>query len=79
MMQSPGLEAGPADPGLDHLPELVRTRLDSWYPRRLPDRFNASQRTRVRRLLRPLPVSLALAGFLVAVVVAIALAGSPRH
>jgi hypothetical protein len=75
-MQSPGLEAGPADPGVHHLPQLVRTRLDSWYPRRLPARFRPSQRPRAPRLLRPVP--LALAALLLAVLAATALAGSPK-
>jgi hypothetical protein len=75
-MQTPGLEAGPADPGNRHLPELVRTRLDSWYPSRLAPRFQPSQRPRTRPFLRPLP--LVLAALLLVLLAATALAGSPR-
>ena len=75
-MQTPGLEAGPADPGNRHLPELVRTRLDSWYPSRLAPRFQPSQRPRTRSFLRPLP--LVLAALLLVLLAATALAGSPR-
>jgi hypothetical protein len=75
-MQTPGLEAGPADPGNRHLPELVRTRLDSWYPSRLAARFQPSQRPRTRPFLRPLP--LVLAALLLVLLAATALAGSPR-
>jgi hypothetical protein len=75
-MQTPGLEAGPADPGNRHLPELVRTRLDSWYPSRLAPRFQPSQRPRTPSFLRPLP--LVLAALLLVLLAATALAGSPR-
>ena len=75
-MQSPGLEGAPADPGVHHLPELVRARLDSWYPRRLPARFRPSQRPRAPRLLRPVP--LAFAALLLVLLAATALAGSPK-
>jgi hypothetical protein len=54
-MQTPGLGAGPADPGNRHLPELVRTRLDSWYPSRLAPRFQPSQRPRTRPFLAAAP------------------------
>jgi hypothetical protein len=76
MMESSGLEAGGADPGVRHLPELVRTRLDTWYPRRLPARFRPSRRSPAPRLLRPLP--LAFAALLLALLAAAALTGSPR-
>ena len=76
MMESPGLEAGGADPGVRHLPELVRTRLDTWYPRRLPARFRPSRPSPAPRLLRPLP--LAFAALLLALLAAAALTGSPR-
>jgi hypothetical protein len=75
-MQTPGLEAGPADPGKRHLPELVRTRLDSWYPSHLAPRFQPSQRPRPSPFLRPLP--LVLAALLLVLLAATALAGSPR-
>jgi hypothetical protein len=75
-MQSPGLEAVHADPGVRHLPELVRTRLDTWYPRRLPARFRPSRPSPAPRLLRPL--LLALAALLLALLAAAALTGSPR-
>jgi hypothetical protein len=76
MMESSGLEAGGADPGVRHLPELVRTRLDTWYPRRLPARFRPSRPSPAPRLLRPLP--LAFAALLLALLAAAALTGSPR-
>jgi hypothetical protein len=75
-MQTPGLEAGPADPGKRHLPELVRTRLDSWYPSHLAPRFQPSQRPRPSPFLRPLPLVLAV--LLLVLLAATALAGSPR-
>jgi hypothetical protein len=75
-MESSGLEAGGADPGVRHLPELVRTRLDTWYPRRLPGRFRPSRPSPAPRLLRPLP--LAFAALLLALLAAAALTGSPR-
>jgi hypothetical protein len=75
-MQSPGLEAVHADPGVRHLPELVRTRLDTWYPRRLPARFRPSRPSPAPRLLRPL--LLALTALLLALLAAAALTGSPR-
>jgi hypothetical protein len=75
-MQTPGLEAGPADPGKRHLPELVRTRLDSWYPSHLAPRFQPSQRPRTPPFLRPVP--LVLAAVLLVLLAATALAGSPR-
>jgi hypothetical protein len=75
-MQSPRLEAGPADPGMQHLPEVVRARLDSWYPSHLPARFRVPAPRRTPLLLRPLP--LALAALLLVLLAASAAAGSTR-
>src|SRR5437868_6774051 len=75
-MQSPRLEAGPADPGMQHLPDVVRTRLDTWYPSHLPARFRPRAQQRSPRLLRPLP--LALAALLLVLLAAGAAAGPTR-
>jgi hypothetical protein len=75
-MQSRRLEAGPADPGTHHLPDVVRSRLDSWYPSHLPARFRPPAPHRSPRLLRPLP--LALAALLLVLLAASAAAGPTR-
>src|SRR2546421_12935235 len=75
-MQSPRLEARPADPGMQHLPDVVRTRLDTWYPSHLPARFRPRVRPRPPRLLRPLP--LALAALLLVLLAAGAAAGPTK-
>jgi hypothetical protein len=75
-MQSRRLEAGPADPGMQHLPDVVRSRLDSWYPSHLPARFRPPTPHRSPRLLRPLP--LALAALLLVLLAASAAAGPTR-
>jgi hypothetical protein len=75
-MQSRRLEAGPADPGMQHLPDVVRTRLDTWYPSHLPARFRPRAQQRSPRLLRPLP--LALAALLLVLLAAGAAAGPTR-
>jgi hypothetical protein len=75
-MQSRRLEAGPADPGTHHLPDVVRSRLDSWYPSHLPARFRPPTPHRSPRLLRPLP--LALAALLLVLLAAGAAAGPTR-
>lgn len=75
-MQSRRLEAGPADPGMQHLPDVVRTRLDTWYPAHLPARFRPRVQQRPPRLLRPLP--LALAALLLVLLAAGAAAGPTR-
>jgi hypothetical protein len=75
-MQSRRLGAGPADPGMRHLPDVVRARLDSWYPSHLPARFLPRAQPRTPRLLRPLP--LALAALLLVLLVAGAAAGPTK-
>jgi len=59
-----------------HLPEVVRTRLDTWYPSHLPARFRPPAQPRSSRLLRPLP--LALAALLLVLLAAGAAAGPTR-
>jgi hypothetical protein len=61
---------------MQHLPDVVRTRLDSWYPAHLPARFRPRARPRAPRLLRPLP--LALAALLLVLLAAGAAAGPTR-
>src|SRR5438445_9417283 len=75
-MQSRRLGTGPADPGMHQLPDVVRARLDSWYPSRLPARFRPRVQPRPRRLLRPLP--LVLAALLLVLLAAGAAAGPTK-
>src|SRR6202011_3578812 len=75
-MQSRRLEAGPADPGMQHLPDVVRTRLDTWYPSHLPPRFRPRAQQRSPRLLRPLPLAVAA---LLLVLLAAGAAGGPTR
>ena len=75
-MHTQRLEGGPAEPVTRQLPELVCSRLDSWYPCRLPARFLPRRGQRTPGLLRPLP--LLLAAVLLALLAAATLAGSSR-
>jgi hypothetical protein len=61
---------------MQHLPDVVRTRLDTWYPSHLPARFRPRAQQRPPRLLRPLP--LALAALLLVLLAAGAAAGPTR-
>jgi hypothetical protein len=61
---------------MQHLPDVVRTRLDTWYPSHLPARFRPRVQPRSPRLLRPLP--LALAALLLVLLAAGAAAGPTR-
>lgn len=75
-MHTRRLEGGPAEPGAQHLPDLVRTRLESWYPYQLPSRFRPARRLRAPGLWRPLPLVLAVV--LLALLAAASLAGPSR-
>lgn len=75
-MHTQGLGGGPADPAAPQLPELLRSRLDSWYPQGLPARFRPLRRHRLPSVWRPVP--LLLAAVLLVLLAAVTLAGPSR-